>query len=90
MEQLCGVYNNIYIPTMISSCELCGSTIDCVIQAKERGGFILQTVNNECSFCKSKLYGIYVLYGSDYERIEDVMFCTNHGIVDILKKEDEI
>jgi len=36
MEQLCGVYENTFIPTMISSCELCGSTIDCVIQAKEK------------------------------------------------------
>lgn len=35
MSQLCLVYKNVYMPTMIGRCELCGSTIDCVIQAKE-------------------------------------------------------
>lgn len=36
ISQLCLVYKNVYIPTPIGRCESCGSTIDCVIQAKEK------------------------------------------------------
>ena len=35
----------------------------------------------ECSLCKSKLHEIYILYESGYQRIEETLFCDNHGIV---------